>query len=584
MDDEQLEEKKKILTLGDQAAFEQQAAVTQQKNSELIEHLKKQNGDLRTRIIQLQRENQSVHSNDSLGKKTDLQNTLMELKKQLDKQQTEKRDKEKQKKKLSEQLREMEGMAPLGGDSAPKKRIRGLENQLDKIIIKYNEAQSIKKTYEQIMKRLNEEQSNFNSQLEMMEESMRQRNEDHEELLLMQKAARAARDMAHEEVKQLREEMDRDRTEFDRVLEEKRLILQRKLEARERRENEERERQKSLMAESGQGEEGDEGDDELGEGGTRTKRYAVGSSTSSDNQIAQLQTRLAQDEESFRKIKEATGDEDINKVIQKFLVQAEYYKECDERRRATEARLQRAKDGRREAQKQLEEAQAAGVERISAKMQNDESQMSLYHLKTEEDEAKKRYIEAKQLQIEVKEGIKLLCQKMEIATIDPAAYGLREDEDIPHLSPEDAPRAELLDSDPDAVFDKLIVCMEFLLDEAKAKEERDAAERAEKERQREQALEEGRDLDEEMEDDKLSKEEEETDLQVVPEWNTRIHFDDQTDEEDEEEEDPLDIYGTSTGHALDERVMDRESLKRAALDAVELAAQRAKKAKKDEEF
>ena len=40
-----------------------------------------------------------------------------------------------------------------------------LENRLDKALIKYNEAQSIKKTYEQIVKRLREERIGFDHQL-----------------------------------------------------------------------------------------------------------------------------------------------------------------------------------------------------------------------------------------------------------------------------------------------------------------------------------------------------------------------------------------------------------------------------------
>jgi hypothetical protein len=41
-------------------------------------------------------------------------------------------------------------------ESPLMKNIRVLENRLDKVMIKYNEAQSIKKTYEQIVKRLKE--------------------------------------------------------------------------------------------------------------------------------------------------------------------------------------------------------------------------------------------------------------------------------------------------------------------------------------------------------------------------------------------------------------------------------------------
>lgn len=39
-------------------------------------------------------------------------------------------------------------------DSPLTRKIRMLENRLDKAMIKYNEAQSIRKTYEQIVKRL----------------------------------------------------------------------------------------------------------------------------------------------------------------------------------------------------------------------------------------------------------------------------------------------------------------------------------------------------------------------------------------------------------------------------------------------
>mgnify|MGYP006897121432 FL=1 len=43
--------------------------------------------------------------------------------------------------------------------------IRILENRLDKVMIKYNEAQSIQQTYEQVVKRLKEERVGYDSQL-----------------------------------------------------------------------------------------------------------------------------------------------------------------------------------------------------------------------------------------------------------------------------------------------------------------------------------------------------------------------------------------------------------------------------------
>ena len=45
-----------------------------------------------------------------------------------------------------------------------------LENKLDKAMIKYNEAQSIRKTYEMIVKRLKDERVGYDNQLAAIEQ------------------------------------------------------------------------------------------------------------------------------------------------------------------------------------------------------------------------------------------------------------------------------------------------------------------------------------------------------------------------------------------------------------------------------
>lgn len=76
------------------------------------------------------------------------------------------------------------------------RQIRVLENRLDKAMIKYNEAQSIKRTYEQIVKRLREERTGFDSQLAQLEETLQAREKDYEELLLLSHDAYHAKEMA----------------------------------------------------------------------------------------------------------------------------------------------------------------------------------------------------------------------------------------------------------------------------------------------------------------------------------------------------------------------------------------------------
>ena len=54
-------------------------------------------------------------------------------------------------------------------DNPHMRTIRVMENRLDKAMIKYNEAISIKKTYELIVKRLKEERTGYDSQLSSIE-------------------------------------------------------------------------------------------------------------------------------------------------------------------------------------------------------------------------------------------------------------------------------------------------------------------------------------------------------------------------------------------------------------------------------
>jgi hypothetical protein len=81
-------------------------------------------------------------------------------------------------------------------DSAQAKEIRLLENRLDKAMIKYNETQSIKKTYELIVKRLQEERLSFDNQLANLEKSLKAKKQDAAELEMMSRDANHAKEVA----------------------------------------------------------------------------------------------------------------------------------------------------------------------------------------------------------------------------------------------------------------------------------------------------------------------------------------------------------------------------------------------------
>ena len=82
------------------------------------------------------------------------------------------------------------------------KNIRILENRLDKAMIKFNEAISIKKTYEIILKRLKEERIAYDKQLEAMEKSIKVKNADFDELLMLSHDANNAKRLAEGDLQQ----------------------------------------------------------------------------------------------------------------------------------------------------------------------------------------------------------------------------------------------------------------------------------------------------------------------------------------------------------------------------------------------
>eukprot|EP00286_Rhodomonas_abbreviata_P003718 CAMPEP_0181346166 /NCGR_PEP_ID=MMETSP1101-20121128/33173_1 /TAXON_ID=46948 /ORGANISM="Rhodomonas abbreviata, Strain Caron Lab Isolate" /LENGTH=138 /DNA_ID=CAMNT_0023458241 /DNA_START=82 /DNA_END=496 /DNA_ORIENTATION=- len=102
---------------------------------------------------------------------------------------------------MQDKLKDLEKeMTKLNDDDTPLTRnIRTLENRLDKAMIKYNEAQSIRKTYEQIVKRLKEERIGFDNQLAAIERTLKAKEKDLEELVLMSHDAQHAKEVAKAE-------------------------------------------------------------------------------------------------------------------------------------------------------------------------------------------------------------------------------------------------------------------------------------------------------------------------------------------------------------------------------------------------
>lgn len=88
----------------------------------------------------------------------------------------------------------------LDDDHPQMRTIRVMENRLDKAMIKYNEAMSIKKAYELIVKRLREERIGYDNQLTAIEQSLKGKESDFQELIILSQDASYAKDQAEKEL------------------------------------------------------------------------------------------------------------------------------------------------------------------------------------------------------------------------------------------------------------------------------------------------------------------------------------------------------------------------------------------------
>merc|ERR1719335_2145893 len=190
------------------------------------------------------------------------------------------------------------------------RHIRVLENRLDKSMIKYNEAQSIRKTYEQIVRRLKEERVGFDNQLHAIERTLKAKEHDYEELLLLSHDAYHAKEMAQAELHRFEQGVMEERNQRDKEVQEKKALVQQRVEMNQRLQQRERmlKQQQDL--------------DRAGEIALKTTSAMAELASSMSNDFAQEERhRLHDYEEAFRRIKEATGVSDVNEVIQKFLTQ-----------------------------------------------------------------------------------------------------------------------------------------------------------------------------------------------------------------------------------------------------------------------
>lgn len=301
---------------------------------------------------------------------------------------------------------ELQSKKPNLEDSPVTRNIRMLENRLDKALIKFNEAQSIKKTYEQIVKRLREERIGFDHQLAALERTFAAKQRDYEELLLLSGDANHAREVAQSELEHVRGGYEEERRRRDLELRERHQMVQLRKQTLERIQKREKMRQEIAAQEAG----------ELGPGGEQELKVALTNasmqSTLSKERMEQ-RTKIDIFEAAFRKIKEATGVSDVNEVIQKIVSQESTTENLMSLTKENQQKIEALNEQKSRIKVHVEEVKYSGPGGGHRRKMVDDHEEQLAAAVARLERCRTKYERLAKMLIAVKAGVKHLQDKLE---------------------------------------------------------------------------------------------------------------------------------------------------------------------------
>ncbi len=200
-----------------------------------------------------------------------------------------------------------------------QRRVRQLENRLDKTAVKHEEAVSIKRTYEQIVKRLRDERVSYDTQIAAMERAVASKSHDLEELKILANDSSRAIEQAQVELARVRAVAAADREKRQRELRERdgmargRRLQAEMMIARDRA-------RRDLLAEVA----GDLGVSEERQLVRDVENARIERAKLSEQQTL-IRRKLEAYEQAWRRIKDTTGVTEVVEVITKMAGQVEQH-------------------------------------------------------------------------------------------------------------------------------------------------------------------------------------------------------------------------------------------------------------------
>jgi hypothetical protein len=402
----EMERRLKLLDGERKAAFETRHNAMK-KNKDTLESVKRENKELRDALTKLHREQGSTNGKSFQERLHErLETNVHNKRKEYDDALHAVKAFQKRLKGKQDKYQDLtKEKAPILTDESPLTRqIRILENRLDKAMIKYNEAQSIRKTYEQILRRLKEERIGFDNQLQSIERTLRAKEHDYQDLLNMSHDANYLREQAKNELLGTKTDFDETVREKDKEMKEKRQYVQARIEMTMKLSK--REAAKRTRADSST--DFNQSLDEKGFG-------AFG-----DNRVEAEIEKVQKAEERWRKIKEVTGVNDANEVIQKFLTSSDTHKNLAAMTKDAQQKIDALVLKRATLKSKLEDMKYSQSSGLGSRRIVDEFMQQLTEANASCERSLTQYERVARILINVKAGIEHLDDKLTVI-LGPAA-------------------------------------------------------------------------------------------------------------------------------------------------------------------
>jgi len=311
--------------------------------------------------------------------------------------------------KLTDRLQDLskEAQLPSAEDNPTVKEIRALESRLQQAVSKYEDAYEVRRTYEQIVKRLKEERVGFSNQLEARELTLRSKEGDYEELLLMSHDANQSKELAKQELAKFEALVSEERKLREKELAERRMLVAKKQEINAELERREKARREAMQQPPG-----------IADDAVRSKGGSQHTITEAD--IEEEQEKIASYEAAFKEIKEATGVADVNEVIQKFITQEETHKNLQAMTRESQTKIESLILQKIAVQER--------VQRLKYSASADEQlARSTPHADRKYERQRLKYERLTKVLVSVKAGIQHLSERLEGVKLDEAPLVLTDD-------------------------------------------------------------------------------------------------------------------------------------------------------------